>query len=115
MAASPPEFAGPPPGSPTLSANSSRNNRRSDLSEREYLANSAPLTVSGRLVSAKICPSSELKYGARRSRSSAVNSSGSTCGLYRMLLTHVLGVSVHLGTLAPWHLGTLAPWHLGTL
>ena len=54
-AASPPELTALlTPGSATLSANSSRNSRRSDFAEREYRANSAPFTVSGRLVSAKM-------------------------------------------------------------
>ena len=54
--------------------NSSRNNRRSDFAEREYREKSAPLTVSGRLVSAKTGPSRFEKYGASAARSSGVNS-----------------------------------------
>ena len=37
-------------GAATWPRNSSRNSRRSDFADREYRANSAPLTVSGRLV-----------------------------------------------------------------
>src|SRR4249920_711983 len=55
--------------------NSSRNSRRSDFADREYRANNAPLTVSGRFVSAKMCESRFVKYGASRRRSSSVNRS----------------------------------------
>ena len=65
-------------------ANSSRKSRRNDFADREYRANSAPLTVSGRLVSAKTCLSLLVKYGASFARSSSVKCSawvgGSTVG-----------------------------------
>ncbi len=52
-AVEPARGAGPSSAPGTLSANSSRNSRRSDFADREYRAKSAPLTVSGRFVSAK--------------------------------------------------------------
>src|SRR5204863_4144099 len=61
---------------PAWSANSSRNSRRIDFGEREYRANSAPFTTSGRLISANTGPSRSVKCGASRARSSSVNSSG---------------------------------------
>ena len=59
----------------TSSANSSRNSRRSDFVVREYRANIAPLTASGRFVSAKTGPSRFVKCGSSSARSSWVNSS----------------------------------------
>ena len=56
--------------------NSSRNRRRRLLSEREYRANSAPFTTSGRFVSAKTGPSRFVKYGRSVAASSSVNVSG---------------------------------------
>ncbi len=50
--------------SPSMSSsptNSSRNRRRSDFAEREYLAKSAPFTTSGRLTSANTGPSRLVK------------------------------------------------------
>src|SRR5712692_8891567 len=61
--------------SPACSRNSSRKSRRSDLAEREYRANSAPLTTSGRLTRAKTGPSRLVTYGASALRSAAVNGS----------------------------------------
>src|SRR5439155_17788250 len=55
--------------------NSSRNNRRRVLAVREYRANSAPFTTSGRFTTQKTGPSRSVKNGARASRSSEVNSS----------------------------------------
>src|SRR3954468_3173317 len=60
----------------TSPRNSSRNSRRSDFADREYRANSAPFTVSGRLISANTGRSVLLKYGASARTSSAVNVSG---------------------------------------
>src|SRR2546423_8596581 len=59
------------PGS-TSSANSSRNNRRRLLWVREYRANSAPFTTSGRLTRAKTGRSTLVKYRSRISTSLAV-------------------------------------------
>ena len=52
--------------------NSSRNRRRRLLSEREYRANSAPFTTSGRFVSANTGPSRFVKYGRSVAASSSV-------------------------------------------
>src|SRR5919108_4015505 len=57
------------------SENSSRNRRRNDLADREYRANRAPFTTSGRLIRAKTGPSRLVKNGESLSRSSSVNSS----------------------------------------
>ena len=61
--------------SDTWSANSSRNNRRNGFADREYRAKSAPLTTSGKFVSANTGSSRLVKYGVRRRRSSDVNDS----------------------------------------
>src|SRR5205814_1047461 len=55
--------------------NSSRNSRRSDFGEREYRANRAPFTTSGRSTRANTGPSRLVKCGARMARSSSVKSS----------------------------------------
>ena len=57
------------------SANSSRNRRRSDFVVREYRANSAPFTASGRFTSAKTGPSRFVKCRSSMARSSGENSS----------------------------------------
>src|SRR5918996_5362947 len=61
--------------SPTSSANSSRNKRRSDFVVLEYRAKSAPFTTSGRFTRANTGPSRFVKCGSRRARSSGVNAS----------------------------------------
>src|SRR5215813_7225338 len=53
--------------------NSSRKRRRTDFADREYRAKSAPLTVSGRFVSANTGRSVFVKYGASARVSSGVN------------------------------------------
>src|SRR3954452_2604370 len=68
--------------SPVMSrspTNSSRNSRRRLLSEREYRANSAPFTTSGRLTSAKTGPSRLVKYGRRTACSSSSKCSATYC------------------------------------
>src|SRR6478752_6221870 len=68
--------------SPVMSrspTNSSRKSRRRLLSEREYRANSAPLTTSGRLTSAKTGPSRFVKYGRRTACSSSSKGSATYC------------------------------------
>ena len=55
--------------------NSSRKRRRRLLCVREYRANSAPFTTSGRLTSANTGWSRFVKYGRRTAASSAVNCS----------------------------------------
>src|SRR3954469_12460972 len=66
--------------------NSSRNRRRRLLWVREYLANRAPLTTSGRLTRANTGWSRLVKYGRSTSASSAVNSSSTyfAMGLWRL-------------------------------
>src|SRR5947207_11240514 len=64
--------------SPAISrspTNSSRNRRRRLLADREYLANSAPLTTSGRLTRQKTGRSRLVTYRRRTSASAGVNSS----------------------------------------
>ena len=51
-----------------------------DFADRDYRANSAPFTVSGRLTSAKTGRSVLVKYGASARVSSAVNVSRATVG-----------------------------------
>ena len=58
------------------STNSSRKSRRRLLCEREYRANSAPFTTSGRLTSANTGRSRLVKYGRRTAASSSVKFSG---------------------------------------
>src|SRR5712691_483867 len=83
--------------SPACSRNSSRKSLRSDFADREYRANSAPLTTSGRLTRANTGPSRLVKWGARRARSSAVNGSVTKSKPIALSFRRVVAMLTHRG------------------